>query len=285
MMTLSNDRLKVSIADPEDYCGTRFDHTLTVKQVELDGKHTFLGHEETPAGIGTGGFGLHCGWLWRNPITHQVGYPIPGIGILTLAEHQEYSIRENFPFIPALRSVVVRSETQYSIESIIPDVCRVVRALDLSGNTITLSTKISNLSTDVFDIEEYCHNFIQFDGYPIDHHVQVAFSGPLLHSVVRGELKIGSHWYEPVTFDTTLGTIALACEKQEVSEYPHTVTLFDQRTGTYVSIHDGFSALRGYQWISEYCICPESFHQMTIHPQQEERFFRKFSFGTQYLSV
>jgi len=152
MMTLSNDSLKVSISDPEEYCGTRFDHTLTVKQVELNGMHTFLGHEETPAGIGTGGFGLHCGWLWRNPIAHQSGYPIPGIGILTLAEHQDYSIREKYPFIPALQSVVLRSETQYIAESIIPNVCKVGRALELSGNTIPLSTKISNLSTEVFDI-------------------------------------------------------------------------------------------------------------------------------------
>jgi len=158
---------------------------------------------------------------------------------------------------------------------------RSVEHLSFRETQLRFPPKISNLSTEVFDIEEYCHNFIQFDGYPIDYHVQVAFSGPLLHSVVRGELRIGSHWYEPVTFDKALGTIALACEKYATSEYPHTVTLSNQRTGTYVSIHDGFSASRGYQWISEYCICPESFHQMTIYPQKEVQFFREFTFGIQ----
>lgn len=278
-MILKNSTLKILVSDPEEYSGTRFDHTLTVKQVELAGKHTFLGHEETPAGIGTGGYGLHCGWLWRKPVTLQSGYPIPGIGVLAIPEHQDYSIRENYPFIPATQKEILRTEVHCIVESVIPDFCKVVREVELSGGTITLSSRISNLSTEIFDIEEYCHNFVQFDGYPIDQNVRVAFRGPLLHSVVRGELAVGSNWYEPVTFDEALGTIALACEKSAYSEYPDTVTLSDRRTGTYVTIRDGFIASRGYQWMSEYCICPESFHQMTIYPLKEVQFFRDYTFG------
>lgn len=278
-MILKNETLKVTFSDPKEYSGTRFDHTLTVKQVELDGTHTFLGHEETPAGIGTGGFGLHCGWLWKKIPSHQSGYPVPGIGILAIPEHQQYSVRENYPFIPARQKELLRTEAHCIVESVIPDFCKVVREVELSGRKITLSSKISNLSSEIFDIEEYCHNFIQFDGYPIDQNVRVTFCSPLFHSVVRGELAVGTNCYEPIAFDETLGTIALACEPYGQNGYPDTVTLSDRRTGTYVTIRDGFIASRGYQWMSEYCICPESFHQMNIHPQKEVQFFKEYTFG------
>ena len=271
MITLRNGLLEADIEDNDAYRGTRFDHTLLISQVRFKG-HSFLGIERTPAGTGTGGKGLYSGWLWRKRIRHGGAYPMPGIGWLDIPEGAEYSIRENYPYRPAAFSMPRITESEITAESHMAGFCHVMRHVCLEGSSLTIVTTLSNCSNDLFDIEEYCHSFLQFDNHIIDSTYSVMFQAMPAIRMVRGCIKLSGKGYSPMDFDSRLGTIAFSIDEeiQDMAEI--------RRDSCSVSIIDNPRPLRGYHWISEAALCPESYQSLILRPGESGTFSRTFTF-------
>jgi hypothetical protein len=104
-LTLENERLKVELALPgKVYKGTRFDRGGFIRQITLDGAHTFLGHEQTKAGVGTGGIGMIHGWLWKDDALYEAApvggyFPILGVGTARKTDARAFDVRREYEIL------------------------------------------------------------------------------------------------------------------------------------------------------------------------------------------
>lgn len=273
MRILKNNHLEIFIDDNTKYTGTRFDHTLLISQVILDNEHTFLGIEKTPAGTGTGGVGLYSGWLWKKEIRRNGKYPMPGIGWLHIPENEEYSIRKNYDYDPALINIEKETCSEIIIESIMPDFCRVMKRATINKSELTIETSLYNDYHEPFVIEEYCHNFIMIDNHVIDHNYSVHFPCIPTIEMVRGSIELSDKYYSPVGFEKKIGTIALSMKE-------HIPDSVEVKNGICsVKISESSMPGRIYHWISEAAICPEAYQDMSIFPGDIGKFSRTYSFS------
>lgn len=151
MFVLQNERLKVEIAQSgELYTAPRFDWAGIVKQVTLDGVHTFLS-EESPA--------------------------------MTAAKNGGIGITGSFEPAPApfLQKVDYQAEQISDTEVIFSGSTAMLsctKKLTLDGNRLEIAHTVQNLGNEPISFGEYNHNFMLIDGQPYGPDYQVHFSFP-----------------------------------------------------------------------------------------------------------
>lgn len=281
---LKSEALCITLSNIDKYLGTRFEHFPFIDQVVLDGKHTFLGMEKTINGYGTGGVGLMNGWLWKNP--EQIEkimnkYPILGVGIIELQDHETYSIRENYPVEFVEIKQLVKEENVISFELFQKDFYgysyKMVRTFEVKENKLILKTKITNLGKKKILAEQFCHNFIMFDQHAIDSSYKISLDGIKNLNLVRGEILLDSNYYFPMKFDSQQGSLAFSCTY--ASNKSRIIRIENQSIKTFVEIVDSFTSKRFYHWLSNWCLSPESFCEVNLEENQSEEFSKIFTFG------
>ena len=283
-MILKNDRIFVEISNPGEYQGSRFDHLPAIRQIVLDDTHSFLGVERTKNGVGSNGFGLQCGFLWRDEtfaraIQNKTGYyPLIGVGKLDLGVDESYNIQQPYPTIAPHITVVRHTERGVEAFSLDDGIARIQRTITLTGLDIVLATTVTNLSDHSYAFEEYCHNFLQFDFSPIDDQYCCTMSYDPVYSVVRGAAEIGRNWYRPTVFEHILGTLALI-PATEGSFDQTVVSVEHAKIGTRIQCIDDFGPSKTYHWISPYALCPENYRVCNLAPGEAVDFVRTFTVG------
>jgi len=277
-LTLSSERLEVQFASMEDNPSTRFEHIPYVRQVVLDGKHTFLGKERTKDGPGTRGAGLMHGWLSDDTGTDGK-YPVLGVGVAEL-QGEQYSVRKDYPCKFADIAVKEKTDTQISFcltqGNVKGQSWRIERSYLVEGTCLTVSACIWNTGETLLAGREYCHNFFFFDEVSNGDSYTIKMRGvPDLH-VVRGSIIHGDAWYKPYQFDKTLGTLAVSYDHDE--DALHRVVVSNELTGTEVTVLNRFSPCAWYHWHSPWCVSPEAYCGFRLEKGQSCEIRREYQF-------
>jgi hypothetical protein len=178
---IHSDQLAVEIAQPGSvYSGVRFDWTGFITQATLTtsagARHTFCVPESLEPGKGTGGWGL-CNEFGNDK---AVGYadaqpgelfPKLGVGLLKRPELLQYSFmypHENVKRFP----VEIETSENQAVFTSSPIECRgyaarLVKMITAQENWLEIAYRLENVGSKRIETNEYCHNFMRLDEYPV----------------------------------------------------------------------------------------------------------------------
>lgn len=257
MFVLQNERLKVEIANSgELYTAPRFDWAGIVRQVTLDGAHTFLS-EESPA--------------------------------MTTAKNGGIGITGSFEPAPApfLQMVHYRAEQVSDTEVLFTGGTQMLsccKKLTVWDNCLELTHRVQNLGKDAISFGEYNHNFMLIDKAPFGPAYQVHFSFPAkLTGRQEGHynrLRVqGQTMVVTEAFGEPPEDALTQIEGFDGIAMPYTWELVHVPSGLYVRETDDFP-IRTYQfWCRKDNICSEIFIQNRLQPGQTAQWKRIYSFG------
>ena len=149
---LSNNRVEVVISKPgKGYTGTRFDWSGIVKQVTLDGKHTFLSTERPGEYDPSLGFGL-------------MGQFEPAFLRMAEGEYKEEVYENSVIFIKDLEKD--EKGRGYKFE----------KRLILEGSKLIIGCTLTNYGDKAINLGEYNHNFFIINQEPVSENYELKFS-------------------------------------------------------------------------------------------------------------
>jgi hypothetical protein len=287
-VVLRNQHVEVEIALPgREYTGCRFDQGGFIKQITLDGKHTFLGKEQTKRGKGTKGLGMIHGWLWKNTDRYDqtpVGsyFPILGAGSLLKPDSQPYSFMRSYEFIGNQHEwdTAGQDSVTFCSYQALSDTSKVKieRTFTLCDHSVRISSTITNLGEEPILAEEYNHNFLSFDQHMITKEYKVFSNYPLKAQMVRGTIGLEAKAFTPLAFDEENDTIAFTPEGFGTEECCIT-TIENARTNTKAVLTEHFKVERAFVWISPWCLCPEYFKLVDLKKGEVDTFVRSIEVG------
>lgn len=285
-IVLKNDTLEVVIAHPESMnMWSRYDRLGQIKQITLNGNHTFCGREDENPLAGSRGFGLSGVFCSQDNFGYDetpVGsyFSNPGIGLRKKENNKPYSAEFFYETIPYDYSV---AEETYKVEFKMTSAPKIGMQLEeikniwVDGNSLYIKNTLINTGDKTFNLEEYNHNFLMLDDVRIDDSYSVRFNYPVAVNVNWGELE---------TFENIMRVKALDLNKQSVLAFthgheeinPHCFTLHSNKTGTEVTVEDAFKVKRTLCWIAPTCFCLETVKNITLCPGGKEEWVRKYTF-------
>lgn len=261
MFVLQNERLKVEIAaSGELYTAPRFDWAGIVKQVTLDGMHTFLS-EESPS--------------------------------MTAAKNGGIGITGSFEPAPApfLQKVHYRTEQISEAEVVFSGATETLactKKLRLQDTCLEITHTVQNLGNDTVSFGEYNHNFMLIDKAPYGPEYQVHFSFP---AQLTGR-KEGYYNRFQLEGQTMVVTEAFGAPPEDAltqiegfdgQQQPYTWELLHVPTGLYVRETDDFPIWKYQLWCRKDNICSEIFARNHLKPAGEcgdvVQWKRIYSFG------
>ena len=282
---LKNDRLTVEIMRPgEEYRGGRYDWTGMTRQITLDGKHTFL-QNEAPESMG--GRGLSGVWEFRNEDFFKecdLGgqFPIMGVG-LCMRFSPVFDRAENFMINPFLRSVNVREDGCYVSFDTQPMMCagramRQFKEMWIEGNSLFLRQTIKNVGTRRLELQEFNHNFMCFDGHPVDRSYKLSPCYKPVPDVRRGLFGIENDGLRVIELDKATNAAAVKIDGFEGMPQ-HFMKISNEDNGLSVEVFEEFPVTRVYSWFCPGAFCCETFFDADMDPGEEKTFTRKYTFN------
>lgn len=170
----------------------RFDSCGMIEQVTLNGRHTFCVPEQLDqTRVTTHGFGLCSEFIWNDLACNAKKgeeFPKLGVGVFKqLEDGMRFDKWKTYEVSPFEKTYEVRGNQIIFEEH--PRECmgiaaKILKAVSLYNNTITVSTTIENVGSKKLDLAEFQHNFTAIDGLP-------AGPGYRLSLPFDGELKDG----------------------------------------------------------------------------------------------
>ena len=291
MYSLKNERLEVTIAEPNKECVTcRFDRAGFVTGVRLDGKYEFLAQEDMLDGSpSSGGMGFCCEYRF-DPMSAEVKvgerFPKLGVGNLTKTEEGEYFFMDTYPCEDY--EVTVREEGNCLIFHTVSGEIRGYaveqeKCVSIEGNTLTITTELKNTGSEKIEFDEYCHNFMTLNKKKVnsDYCLEI----PCVEIPV-GNIKTNekaTYFYSDgrslTKAEESMVFALYAFEKAQmkpVEKYGWTLT--DRTNGLCVSEVDDFTADKVTVWSVGDAISPEMFYTNVIMPGESCRWSRTYTF-------
>lgn len=247
MLVLQNERLKVEVAESgELYTAPRFDWAGIVKQVTLDGMHTFLSEERAS---------------------------------MTAAKNGGIGITGSFEPAPApfLQNVHYQAEQISDTEVIFTGKTQTLcctKKLTVRDTCLEMTHTVQNLGKEQVSFGEYNHNFMLIDGMPYGPDYQVHFSfPPQLTGRKEGyynRLKLeGQTMVTQEAFGEPPEDALTQIEGFAGMSLPYTWELFHVPTGLYVRETDDFPIWKYQFWCRKDNICSEIFTKQWLNPAGE----------------
>lgn len=188
---LQNEHLTVTVKDPGECTGTRFDRTGFVTQVTMAKEgHTFCTAESLTPGAGTGGSGL-CNEFG---IGRAIGYeetdaggwfPKPGVGLLQKPGGSAgYRFDGHYPVRP-FETVTEASEAavRYEVRPLPSNgyAMELRKEIVLEGYALAIRYQLINCGDRSFETDEYVHNFLSVDSSDVGGQYELRLpAGPAL---------------------------------------------------------------------------------------------------------
>jgi len=292
MLFLKNDRLSITIAEPNKECLTcRFDRAGFITSVKLDGKYEFLAQEDMLDGSpSSGGMGL-CSENRFDPMSESVAvgekFPKFGVGNLTKTEDEAYFFMDTYPCEDydvtvecsgekAVFTTISKEIGGYAIEQ--------KKTVVLKSNTLKVTTCIKNVGSKDIDIDEYCHNFMTLNHKKVnkDYCLEI----PCVEIPV-GEIKTN----DKATYfhsdgkclsksEESMVFALYAFEKNQMKpvEGAYGWKLTDKTNGLWVSEIDDFEVDRVTVWSVGDAISPEMFYVKSVKPGEVVEWSRTYTF-------
>lgn len=272
-----------------EYRGSRFDWNGFVKQVTLDGRHSFCVPESLTPGKGTGGCGL-CGEFG---IDEALGYeeaPIGGyftkigVGLLQKTGAGPYEFSGQYSVVPALSRV---GRTGDSAEFMVcaPDcggyAYEYRKDISLRENHLIISYFLKNVGTRAIRTTEYCHNFMGIDGLKVngEYSLKLPFPAPISMEAVVGEFRESNG---VITWPDTVMQRDFYCIIPDCrSNDTYSWELYNSRAGAGVRAAGDFQVYRFALWGFRHVISPETFIRLELEPGQSKTWARDYEFYEQ----
>ncbi|HEV7300677.1 MAG TPA: hypothetical protein VGN72_15030 [Tepidisphaeraceae bacterium] len=281
---ISSDRLRVEIARPASLGKQiRFDRTSFVRQVTLDGQQTFCADED--AG-GSNGAGLCCEFGISTALGYREAgdggaFVKPGVGILRRADDRPYAFDEDYPY--ELFEFVVERLSDSAVElAALPRACngyalKLTRRFSVRENVLDVTTTMRNEGTRPIAIAEYNHNFVAFNGRPIDGHVRLrtpwvtgaAETGKASLAIEPGVAQLtrtpSSRFHVTFGRDTAIDSDAQSWQ------------LEDAQSGLSIQEQTSLPWSKLCLYGTRKVICPEAFVQIDVLPGKQLMWSRTFT--------
>lgn len=151
------------------------------------------------------------------------------------------------------------------------------KTVSVSDNYLIISNHIKNVGDKAFEATEFCHNFICFDNYPVDHRYKMLLPYKLSASMRRGELLISQNSYRCASFDMGTGSSAFWISGYEGLSC-HWMKLTHDELPLSLLIEEDFPLFKFFSWNTPHAFCPETFIHLSLMPGEERAFNRKYTF-------
>ena len=301
IISISNRWLKVDIQLPED-AGCRFDSACKVRQVTLNGKHTFCQPEQVrPERRSSGGWGLCSEFDWEQVAVETPPgsqFSKPGVGLLT-------QVPEGGPFDKWKPYAIQRFQKNWEVRKAgitfweKPQLCNgnalsIRKDLSLYGNTITITTTLLNEGWKPADLLEYQHNFVSIDGLPSGpgHRLEVPCDTELWklenafhdrrepdRSKRAAPAALVNNGIAQWVSDMEMKTFMKTASKEVLApNAPYTWRLSHIDSNASITEVSHFAPEKIVLWGNEHCICPEIFVQIFVEPGEVQTISRTWIF-------
>lgn len=291
MFELKNNRLTVSIAEPNKECVTsRFNRAGIVAQVKLDGRHEFLAQEDMLDGKpSSGGVGL-CSEIQCDPLsaTAKVGtrFPKIGVGNLLKKTKRPYFFMKKYD-CDDFDITVTRTDSSITFitqpKPIEGYAFYQEKTISIVDNRLIMRQSLKNAGTEAIDFEEYSHNFMTLDHKKVNKDYYLTF--PCL-DLPKGRIKTNAN---STTFYSDGNGLTKSRESMKYALYAftpeqmkpvdtYTWTLTDRSTGISVSEIDDFKVAHITVWSVGNAISPEMFYRAHLAPGEEAVWTRSWVF-------
>ena len=292
-ITLKNDRLQVTIAEPGVFPATtyRFDRAGFITQVTLDGKHDFCTMEPTNLSHPTsGGVGI-CNEIQFNQAAEGLAigerFPKPGVGNLRKDSADGYIFHhiydsQDYPVSWEADETSVTFRTQaipcqgYAIEQ--------VKTIRLDENRLIMEMQMTNVGSKEIHAKEYCHNFVTLDHQPIGPDYFLQFPAESLEDKLQ--MKHGNGWTGcrgGVSIREYANTDSLAEIPADcfipASDGSFTWKLTNRNTDTAISETISEMPVLVAIWTIDHLVCPEIKVAIDLAPGQSKTWSRTWNFN------
>ncbi|MDA3929560.1 MAG: hypothetical protein PF541_11420 [Prolixibacteraceae bacterium] len=173
---LKNNILEVEIGTPSEYyTGSRFDASGNIKQITLNGQHSFCASEK-PSYNSAYGFGLlnefdidlPCNFAGakNGEYFHKIG-----VGALLKQNNSPYNFFRSYEIKRLNYNVIQESDAQLIFETKSEPIREMQyeysKKITLNENELLIEYSLKNSGLSKIQAKEYCHNFLAFNGQNI----------------------------------------------------------------------------------------------------------------------
>ena len=301
-MEISSNGLKVIIRDPRSgLMSERFASLSVVEQVLLSSGEVFCQPEQIrPDRYTCNGIGLTSEFIWTEAEEETVEgefFPKLGVGLCmqshTGARFDMWSHYRIIPQRPVIESV---SESGVTMSMEIDEVrgmrLKIRRTVSVENNSLSITTEICNTGKRRADFDEYNHNFIALDNFPIG----PGYSLDVYCVRSMKELENRVHCLPDRSKDVQdivsvkNGNVVWKQEMNNLELHldlagseiiaPEGPSWEMQNTENGLSVReiDSFVPSRFVLWGVEHCLCPEVYQHWSVEPGEEKTSTRKWEF-------
>ena len=300
-MRLQNERLVISFfeADERNF-GRRFDRSMVIDQVTLDGDHHFCQPEQIRPGRRTcSGRGLSAEFVWDElPLMTQPGDPFPKLGVGILRQKPKGGSYDIWYPYEVLEDVSIEVTGQNGMRIARQQIAcqgrcvELVRRCRIEKNHLIIDSELWNHGSMAVHLFEYQHNFVALDHLPVGpgYRLEVPFDRTaerICDAVyrLRDRTKLEGWMYAEERTICWRHPMAEASfhkvtEREEIDrKAPRRWRLYHDACP--ISIEESFDFIptKLVLWGVEHCICAEVYHEIQLPPGGKDRWQRVWTFS------
>ena len=285
-ITIKSDRLELEVLKPysELYHRTRFNWNCFVNSILLDGTYQFAEPEQRdPRRITTYGCGLNSEYKFeetRDMAKIGEEYPRLGNGYLMRTD-KEFRFMVNEPCRP-FPTICEANENSVRFVTDMP-LCQGIagreeKTVSVSGNTVTIHTKLTNFGEKDIVAEEYNHNFLSLGGEPVTpaYHVEAKHFANLENCRTMGDNIYAKDGI--VSLRKNPDTSYMIFMDEVKDDAPYSFRLYSDNSALSVTEKDSFVPVHAVIWGVEHCFCTEVFVGIHIKPMESYEWTRTWTF-------
>lgn len=283
---LRNKQLEAKLLLPDcGYNRSRYDFGGVIEQVIYHG-HTYLSREKIEGLDGLGGIGIVSVIEWEDTSLYDQtsiadNFPLLGVGLLRRTSTAPFQFNLEYPVASPFERTITCDQSSLTVHTL-PYFCAGValdqqKTIRLNENALEITYTFRNVGKSIIKATEFCHNFFQLDGFPVDNHYRLQFPYTLRPKIRRGELLLERDAYRLGSFDKPSASTAFWIEGYD-GLCEHWMRLTHDNTPAKLRIEDEFPVCRFYGWNNADAFCPEVFAKIHINPGEKVCYQRRYIF-------
>lgn len=287
---LNNKILKVELGEPgELYRGSRFDYSGNIRQITLNGKHTFCGLEKTSYshfyGFGlVNEFGIECPLNYNESDQGEYFIKI-GVGKLKKEDKGTYDFFKEYEKLTFDVKIKQNNELSVEYHSLSPELngfkyfyCK---KIEIRDNTLLINYCIENKGCKEILTTEYCHNFIAVDYCETgkDYNLEFEFSlQPDLFSEFVDHDNLINVKGNNISWSGTPQNEFFIGNINGNKSFKPFWSLKNYKTKAGISESVSSDCFKANLWGTKHVVSPELFYRFNIKPGEQKTWTRMYTF-------
>lgn len=286
-MTLSTDRLKVTLAEPGTFPNTtcRFDRSGFITSVLLDGELEFCTSEpENLSHPSSGGLGLCSEFiapLMCSEAAPDTFFPKPGIGLIKKKGQAPYCFYETYEVQPfPLTWNLTGNSAVFSMDaSMGPGYGWFQkRQIALEGNRLICRTALRNTGSREIQAKEYCHNFLTIEHLPLGDGYHISLPGIRPQAgILPGTLKYQEQGFTFTGYNPSSALYSIP-EQDIMPCDTFSWEMIHSSSKAGIKVTEGFRPCQVDIWAVDHLISVEVFYPICLLPGKKLSWERSWEF-------